>query len=85
MPKRYVEKLVKQLHALARISIYMEPEKLIKLMKTSAVSQFSYCSLIWMFHDRILNKKMSRIHEKKNIRMAYKDDVSTFCKIVGNG
>ena len=53
--KKYVQTLCKKasqkLHALARISIFMELEKLKPLMKTFVMSLFSYCSLIWIFHD----------------------------------
>ena len=61
--KQFCKKASQKLHALTRNSIYMEPKKL-KLMKTFVMSQFSYCSLIWMFHDRSLNNKINRIHER---------------------
>ena len=35
-------------------------------------AQFSYCPLIWMFHDRNLNAKVNKIHEKA-LRIVYKD------------
>ena len=69
--KTICKKASQKLHALARISIYMEPEKLKLLMKTFVMSQFSYCSLIWMLHDRNLNNKINRIHERA-LRIAYK-------------
>ena len=66
--KKHVQTLCKKasqkLHALARISIFMEPEKLKLLMKTFVMSKFSYCSLIWMFHDGNLNNKINRIYER---------------------
>ena len=79
--KTLCKKASQKLHALARISIYMEPEKLKLLMKTFVLSKFSYCSLIWMFHDRNLNNKINRIHERA-LRIAYKDNVSTFEKLL---
>ena len=79
--KKHVQAICKKasqkLHALTRISIYMEPKKLKVLMKAFVMSQFSYCSLIWMFHDRTLNNKINRIHERA-LRIAYKDNVSSF-------
>ena len=55
--KKHVQTLFKKasqkLHALTRISIYMEPEKLKLVIKAFFMSQFSYCSLIWIFHNRI--------------------------------
>ena len=55
----------------------MEPKKLQLLMKIFVMSQFSYCSLIWMFHDRNLNNRINRIHER-TLRIAYKDNFSSF-------
>ena len=75
------KKASQKLHALIRISIYMEPEKLKLLMKAFVMSQFSYCPLIWMFHDRNLNNKINRIHERA-LRIAYKDNVSSFENIL---
>ena len=36
-------------------------------------SQFNYCSLIWICHSRIINKKISRLHER-----CYGDKQSSF-------
>ena len=41
-----------KLHALARISNYVDVEKLRVMMNAFIISQFSYCPLVWMFHDR---------------------------------
>ena len=40
-----------KLHALARITHYMDFEKRRSLMKIFVISQFNYCPLIWMFHN----------------------------------
>ena len=48
-----------KLHALARIAKYLNPDKLRILMKTFIESQFNYCPLIWMFHSRQLNSKIT--------------------------
>ena len=55
----------------------MDVEKLRIMMNTFVISQFSYCPLIWMFHDRSVNKKINKIHERA-LRIAYKDSCSTF-------
>ena len=79
--KKHVQTLCKKtsqkLHALTSISIYMEPEKLKLFMKAFLVSQFSYCPLIFIFHDRNLNNKINRMHERP-LRIAYKDNISSF-------
>ena len=55
----------------------MQPEKLELLMKTFVMFQFSYCSLIGMLHDRNLNNKVNKIHER-DLRITYKNNVSSF-------
>ena len=44
-----------KLHALARISQYLNIHKWRMTMKTFIASEFGYCPLLWMFHSRILN------------------------------
>ena len=63
--KSHVETLCKKaaqkLHALARIANYTETEQLASSMNAFIVSNFSYCPLVWMFHDRNMNKKINKI------------------------
>ena len=49
-----------KLYALARISPYMDQRKLRTLMRAFITSQFQYGPLIWMFHGRQLNKKLTK-------------------------
>ena len=51
------------------------------LMKTFVMSRLSYCSLVWMFHDRNLNNKMARIRERALRIALFKEDVSRFEKL----
>ena len=71
------KKASQKLHALTRISPFMETKKLRMIMKAFIESQFSYCPLIWMFHSRELNNRINRIHERA-LRVAYKDNKSSF-------
>ena len=64
-------------HALARISSYLDRDKLKILMKTFITAQFNYCPLIWMFHNRTLNNKINRLHER-SLRLVYKKDNLSF-------
>ena len=41
-------------------------------MKSFIESQFNYCPLVWMFHNRTLNNKINRLHERA-LRIVYKD------------
>ena len=67
----------RKLHALARASTYMPKEKTRMVMRAFIMSHFSYCPLIWMFHDRRVNVKINHIHERA-LRIAYQDRTSSF-------
>ena len=79
--KGHVESLCKKasqkLHALSRISNYMDDKQVKQMMRVFILSQFSYCPLIWMFCDRQTNNRVNRIHEK-SLRLAYDDYESNF-------
>ena len=47
------------------------------LMNSFFKSQFSYCSLMWMFHGHIMNNKINRLHERC-MRLIYEDKTSSF-------
>ena len=74
-------KASKKLHALGRIATFMSFEKCRTLMKAFIESQFNYCPLIWMFHSRIMNNKINRIHERA-LRLVYSDHVSSFDELL---
>ena len=85
--KRHISSLCKRvsqkLHALDRISTFTDPGKLRLLMNSLINAQFSYCPVIWMFHDRHLNAKVNKIHERA-LRIVYKDthaDYETLLKL----
>ena len=69
------KKVSLKLHALARVSHLMHQNKLRLLMKAFIESQFSYCSLIWMFHTRTLNNRINNLHERA-LRLVYNDHTS---------
>ena len=66
--KQHVKTLCKKasqtLHAFARISCYMDTEKLKQAMQAFVLSHFTYSPLAWMFYDRILNHRIYHIHER---------------------
>ena len=66
------KKAIQKLHALARVSTFMDPGKLLLLMNSFINAQFSYCPLIWVSHDRYLNAKVNKIHEMA-LRIVYKN------------
>ena len=57
--KRIYKKADQKLYALARIAPYMNMQKRRTIIKSFVTSQFGYCPLIWMFHSRRLNNKIS--------------------------
>ena len=81
----HVSKLCKKasikLHALARVSKYIPMNKLRIIMKAFIESQFGYCPLIWMFHNRTLNNRINKIHER-SLRLVYNDNTSTFSELL---
>ena len=48
-----------------------------KLRILARESQFGYCPLIWMFHNRTLNNKINRLHGR-TLRLVYNDHDSSF-------
>ena len=84
---KYVEDLCKKanqkLHALARLSNYMDPVKLKLLMDAFIRLQFNYCPLVWMFHDRTINSKVNKIRERA-LRIVCKDSGNDFLNAVNN-
>ena len=66
------KKASQKLHALARIAHYMDFKKRRSLMKAFVISQFNYCPLIWMFHNRALNNRINKIHER-TLRLVYEN------------
>ena len=50
-------------------------------MKTFIESQFNYCPLVWMFHNRTLNDKINKLQERA-LRLVYKDDDLTFQQLL---
>ena len=50
-------------------------------MKTFIQSQFNYSPLVWMFHNRTLNHKINKLHERA-LRIVYKNDALTFQELL---
>ena len=51
-------------NAFGKITNSMELPKRRILMNAFFKSQFNYCPTIWMFHNRSLNNKINRLHER---------------------
>ena len=75
--KSICKKAGQKLHALSRISHFLDTKQLKRIMKVFILSQFNYCPLVWMFCDRTLNNRINHIHERA-LRITYKDMRSDF-------
>ena len=71
------KKACQKIHALARVSKYMEKSKLELTMTSFVLSHFSYFPLVWMSHDRKSYNKIDKIHERAP-RILHKDSTSNF-------
>ena len=70
-----------KLSALVRLSNFMSIKQRRVLMKSLIESQFGYCPLIWMLHDRGVNNKINHLHER-SLRRVYKDNNSSFKELL---
>ena len=71
------KKASEKLHALARLSNLMSCGQKKNIMNAFISSQFSYCPLLWMCHNRLLHAQINRIHERA-LRIVYNDNISSF-------
>ena len=65
-----------KLNALSRITPHLDFKKKKLLINSFFMSQFNYCQLIWMCHNRTKNK-INRLHERC-LRLLYNDKKSSF-------
>ena len=66
------KKAGRKLSVLGMLSSYMTLAQRRVLMKSFIEAQFGYCPLVWMFHVRVLNRKINHLHEH-SLRIVYKD------------
>ena len=62
----------RKIHALARVTPFMNLSKRRLLMNSFFKTQLNYCPLIWMCHSRENNRKINRLHERC-LRTIYDD------------
>ena len=74
-------KASQKLTALGRLSRLLPLHKRRELFKAFIESQFAYCPLVWFFHDRELNAKINKLHER-SLRLVYEDYDSTFDELL---
>ena len=75
------KKVSRKISALAKVRRYMTTEKRRMLFKSFVESQFGYCPPVWMFHNRDLEHKINKLHERA-LRIVYNDDKLTFHQLL---
>ena len=75
------KKANQKLHALARVSSFMNLRQRKIIMNSFITSQFGYCPLVWMCHSRTMNNHINGIHERA-LRLVYKDYHSGFNELL---
>ena len=82
---KHVSKLCKKasqkLHVIARISSYLNKNEPRLIMNAFLSSQFGYCPLVWMFHNKRYNNEINCLHERM-LRIVYKDYKSYFAELL---
>ena len=71
----------RKIYALAGVTPFMNLSKRRLLMNSFFKTQFNYCPLIWMGHNRENNKKINRLH-KRCLRTIYNDKQSSFNELL---
>ena len=66
-----------RVNALWRIMPYINLSKKKKLVSSFFNSQLNYCPIIWMFHSRIINNIINRLHERC-LHLLYGDKLTSF-------
>ena len=75
------QKAGQKLNAISRITPYMDFAKRCLLVNVFFYSQFNYCQLVWMCHNRTNNNKINRLHERC-LRLIYNDKKSCFKELL---
>ena len=70
-------KKASRIHAISRVTSYMDISKISILMNAFFKSQLSYCLLVWMCHSRANSSKINRLHERC-LQIIYSDKQSLF-------
>ena len=66
-----------KLNTLSRITPHLGFKKKKLLINSFFISQFNYCQLIWICHNRTKNNKINRLHERC-LCLLYSDKKSSF-------
>ena len=59
----------------------MTKDKLKTIIDAFFPSQFAYCPLVWMFHNRTLNNRINKFQERA-LRLVHNDNTSSFYELL---
>ena len=76
------KKASKKLYALAATFKYVETSKRRVLVNSFITSQFTSCTIIWMFHSRRMRQRINKIHERALRRIYLSDSKLTFEEVL---
>ena len=76
-----IKKVSQKVNVLSRISPCINVTKRKLLMKSFFTSQFNYGPLVWMLHNRTINNKINRLHQRC-LRIVYNDNKSSFQELL---
>ena len=76
----FAHKANQKLSTLAKITKHLTIDKQKILLNSFITTQFNYCPLIWMCHNKNVNIKINRIR-KRALRIVYNDYKSNFKEI----
>ena len=75
------KKASNKLNALSRLCAILPFYRRIMLMNAFFRSQFCYCPLVWMFHNRSINRRIDNLHYRA-LRIVYADQTSSFQELL---
>ena len=78
------DKVSRKVNALMRLRTTLSVDQKLILLNSYVMSQFNYCSNVWMFHGKVVNERINRIH-KRALRAVYNDFTSNYQQLLLKG
>ena len=74
----------KKVSALMRLRCTLSTAQKLTLLNSYVMSNFKYCQTVWMFHGKVVNDRIDRIH-KRALRAVYNDFTSSYQQLLSKG
>ena len=82
--KLVCDNVSKKVSALVRLRTTLSMDQKLILLDSYVMSQFNYCSNVWMFYGKVVSERIDRIHERA-LRAVYNDFSSSFSQLLSKG